>query len=92
MVNNDFRAELPHSIQLEERHRLAVTGVSEVVSFDETAVHMETVQGSLMVHGNGLRLKNLNPEGSQLELTGTVEALVYEQPRRKGGFFGRVLG
>ena len=34
MVNNDFRAELPHSIQLEERHRLSVTGVSEVLSFD----------------------------------------------------------
>lgn len=83
---------LPHKVTLSDRKKLTVTGVSEVVSFDETAVHMETVQGSLMVHGNGLRLKNLNPEGSQLELTGTVEALVYEQPRRKGGLFGRVLG
>lgn len=83
---------LPHKVTLSDRKKLTVTGVSEVVSFDETAVHMETVQGSLMVHGSGLRLKNLNPEGSQLELTGTVEALVYEQPRRKGGFFGRVLG
>lgn len=83
---------LPHKVVLSDRKKLTVTGVSEVVSFDETAVHMETVQGSLMVHGNGLRLKNLNPEGSQLELTGTVEALVYEQPRRKGGLFGRVLG
>ena len=83
---------LPHKVVLSDRKKLTVTGVSEVVSFDETAVHMETVQGSLMVYGSGLRLKNLNPEGSQLELTGTVEALVYEQPRRKGGFFGRVLG
>lgn len=83
---------LPHKVVLSDRKKLTVTGVSDVVSFDETAVHMETVQGSLMVHGSGLRLKNLNPEGSQLELTGTVEALVYEQPRRKGGFFGRVLG
>ena len=83
---------LPHKVTLSDRKKLTVTGVSEVVSFDETAVHMETVQGSLMVHGSDLRLKNLNPEGSQLELTGTVEALVYEQPRRKGGFFGRMLG
>ena len=30
MVNNEFRPDLPHSLNLEERQRLAVTGVSEV--------------------------------------------------------------
>lgn len=83
---------LPHKVMLSDRKKLTVTGVSEVISFDETAVHMETVQGSLMVHGTGLRLKNLSPEGGQLEITGTVEAMIYEEPRRKGGFFGRMLG
>lgn len=82
----------PHKVTLSERKKLTVTGVSEVVSFDETMVHMETAQGSLMVHGRELRLKNLSPEGGQLELTGTVEALVYGEPRRRGGLLGRVFG
>lgn len=83
---------LPHKVTLSDRKKLTVTGVSEVVSFEETAVQVETVQGSLMVHGSGLRLKNLSPEGGQLEITGTVEALVYEERRRRGGFFGRAMG
>lgn len=83
---------LPHKVTLSDRKKLTVTGVSEVVSFEETAVQVETSQGSLMVHGSGLRLKNLSPESGQLEITGTVEALVYEERRRKGGFFGRAPG
>lgn len=83
---------IPHKITLSERKRLIVTGVSEVTSFDESIVQMETAQGSLQIHGQELRLKNLSPEGGQLEVSGQVEAMIYEQPRRKGGFFGRVLG
>ncbi len=85
-------SQIPHKVTLSDRKKLTVTGVSEVVSFDDTAVHMETSQGSLMVYGQQLRLKNLSPEAGQLELTGVVEALVYEQPRRKGGWLSRMMG
>ena len=83
---------LPHKVTLSDRKKLTVTGVSEVVSFDDTAVQMETAQGSLIVHGQQLRLKTLNPEGGQLEISGKVTALVYEEPRQKGGWLGRMLG
>lgn len=85
-------SQIPHKVTLSDRKKLTVTGVSEVVSFDDTAVQMETSQGSLMVYGQQLRLKNLSPEAGQLELTGVVEALVYEQPRRKGGWLSRMMG
>lgn len=84
--------QIPHKLTLSDRKKLTVTGVSEVVSFDETAVQMETSLGCLMVYGQQLRLKNLSPEAGQLELTGEIEAMVYEHPRRKGGWFSRVLG
>lgn len=83
---------IPHRVTLSDRKKLTVTGVSEVISFDDSAVHMETVQGSLMVHGQQLRLKTLNPEGGQLEISGNVVALVYEEPRQKSGWLGRILG
>ena len=82
----------PHKLSLSDRKKLTVTGVSEVVSFDETAVQMETAMGVLTVYGQQLRLKNLSPEAGQLELTGEVEAMAYEQPRRKGGWLSRMLG
>ena len=83
---------IPHKVTLSDRKKLTVTGVSEVVSFDDTAVQMETALGSLMVYGQQLRLKNLSPDAGQLELTGEIEAMVYEQPRRKGGWLSRILG
>ena len=83
---------IPHKLTLSDRKKLTVTGVSEVVSFDETAVQMETELGMLTVYGQQLRLKNLSPEAGQLELTGEVEAMAYEQLRQKGGWLSRLLG
>ena len=50
---------LPHKLQLNERKSLTMTGVTEVVSFDETAVVLQTSLGLLIVQGQQLSLKNL---------------------------------
>ena len=83
---------LPHKLTLNERSQLTMTGVSEVVSFDENAVVLHTAQGTLIVQGHGRQLKNLSPEGGQVAVSGTVTALAYEEPRPAGGWFRRLLG
>ena len=80
-----------HKVVLSEREKLTVTGVKEVIHFDEETVLMDTARGSLRVHGCDLRLKNLSPQGGQLELTGAVEALIYEETKEKGGFLSRIF-
>lgn len=84
------RLQLPHKLTLNERKNLTMTGVSEVVSFDEDAVVLRTGLGTLVVHGKDLQLKTLSPEGGQVTVTGTVTALIYEQPRNDG-FFRRLF-
>lgn len=92
MVNNDFRAELPHGIQLEERHRLAVTGVSEVLSFDENEVIMDTSLGLLTVEGEGLHVEKLSLDMGELSLEGSIQSLCYSHDRqKKGSFWSRVF-
>ena len=92
MVNNEFRAELPHSIQLEERHRLAVTGVSEVLSFDENEVIMDTSLGLLTVEGEGLHVEKLSLDMGELSLEGSIQSLCYSRDRqKKGSFWSRVF-
>ena len=83
---------LPHKLTLSERKLLTLTGVSEVVSFDENAVVLHTSLGRLTVHGQGLQLKMLSPEGGEVAIEGNVAAFVYEEPRRSGGFLRRMLG
>ena len=41
----------PHAVTLDERSHLTVTGVDEVVRFDDTEVSMRTSRGMLTVHG-----------------------------------------
>lgn len=81
-----------HNLTLRDRKTLTMTGVMEVVSFDETAVELRTALGDLLVQGSQLQLKTLSVEGGQVEVTGSVTSLVYEEPRREGGFFRRLLG
>ena len=79
--------KLPHALTLNERNQLTMTGVTEVVSFDDAAVILRTDLGTLVVQGNDLQLKNLSLDGGQVAIDGRVSALIYEEPRGKG--FGR---
>lgn len=81
-----------HSLQLQERQKLTVTGVTEVVSFDEAAVVLHTQLGLLVVQGEGLQLKTLSVEGGQVAVEGQVSALVYQQQRSGGSWLRRLLG
>lgn len=82
----------PHRLELKERKELTVTGVTEVVSFDEEAVVLKTSLGTLMVHGRGLQLKTLSVNGGQVEVSGTVSALIYQQSKPSGSFLRRLFG
>lgn len=83
---------LPHKLTLNERKQLTVTGVTEVVSFDEAAVIARTENGTLVVQGKDLQMKTLMPEGGQVCVEGTISALIYEEPRPAGSLWRRLLG
>ena len=83
--------QMPHKLTLSDRTALTMTGVTEVVSFDETAVVLRTVLGTLMVQGQELKLKTLSLDGGQVAVDGSISALVYEEPRQSFGW-RRLLG
>lgn len=77
-------AHLPHKLQLNERTSLTMTGVAEVVSFDENTVVLQTSLGLLVIQGQQLQLKNLTLDGGQVAVEGSIRALSYEEPRQTG--------
>ena len=83
--------EIPHVLTLDGRKSLTMTGVAEVVSFDETTVVLQTSLGTLIVQGRELQLKTLSLEGGQVAVDGCVTALVYEESRA-GGWRQRLFG
>ena len=82
----------PHKLCLNERKELTVTGVTDVVSFDEETVILKTSLGILNVHGRQLQLINLSTNGGQVEVTGHVAALIYQQTKPAGSWLRRLFG
>ena len=82
--------QLPHKLTLNQREDLSLTGVTEVISFDDTAVILKTQVGILNVSGRDLVLKTLSVEGGQVSVSGHICTLIYEEPRPEG-FFRRLL-
>ena len=83
--------QLPHSLQLQDRRKLTLNGVSEVVSFEDNAVVLQTDLGTLIVQGQQLQLKTLSTDGGQVAVEGTVSSLLYEEDRPKGGWMRRLM-
>ena len=84
--------QLPHKLTLNERTHLTMTGVTEVVSFDDASVVVKTGLGTLVVQGEDLQLKTLSLDGGQVAVDGKVSSLVYEQTREPGNLWRRLLG
>lgn len=78
-----------HGLTLQGRSRLTMTGVTEVVSFDDTSVVVSTPLGTLVVQGQELQLKTL--DGGNVAVEGQIAALSYEEPRPTGSWLGRLL-
>ena len=82
--------ELPHKLTLNERKNLNLTGVTEVFSFDENTVFLNTTLGRLEIQGENLTLKNLSLEVGQVAVEGDISALYYTQSREKKSFWERL--
>ena len=86
------KPELPHGLSLQERRKLAVSGVEDVESLDESTVVLQTCGGMLVLRGSGLHIERLSIEGGELSVSGKLDSLVYEDGGgSRGGFFSRLF-
>ena len=82
---------MPNKLTLNNRSSLTVTGVNDVISFDDSVVVLRTELGTLIVQGSQLQLKTLSTQGGQVDVEGKVASLLYEEPRAKGGWKHRLF-
>lgn len=88
----DGARQLPHTLVLEERKRLTVTGILAIVSYDAFTVTLETSGGTLAVGGEGLTVSELSVQTGEVKIGGTVEYIQYTVQREKqGSFFKRLV-
>lgn len=82
----------PHHVIMEDRTKLSVTGVEDVISFDEAEIITRTAQGNLIIRGTGLHIGKLTLDSGEVSVDGLVRELCYEEPTPVGGFWSRLFG
>ncbi len=82
-----------HSLILEGRKRLSVSGVTDVDSFDENTVLLYTNMGELTVKGSDLHVNDLSVTSGEMNIEGDIQAVIYGDKERQSplGFIGKLF-
>ncbi len=67
------------NLLLENRNKLSISGVLDVISFDDQIVIVETDLGLLTVKGDNLRINKLSLDTSEVIIEGEILSLSYSQ-------------
>ena len=82
------------NLLLENRNKLSISGVLDVISFDDQIVIVETELGLLTVKGDNLRINKLSIDTSEVIVEGDIISLIYSQKEldKKGeGFLSKIF-
>lgn len=88
------RVETDHTVKMNNRKNLEITGVKEVDSFDNEEFLLETVMGYLIIRGQNLQLKNLDVNEGIVTIKGKIYELSYvdeQQQEKAKGFFSKLF-
>lgn len=83
------RPGMPHALTMENRQKAALSGVSEVLAFDENQVILSTDCGEIALTGEGLHVTRLMLEDGQLTVEGRIDGVIYTQRGPHRRLFGR---
>ncbi len=82
-----------HSMILEDRSRLELTGITDVDRFDEQEIELFTRMGELTVKGTGLHINEMSVGSGKLTVEGDISAVIYgdKDRKKKPTLFGRLM-
>ena len=90
MISNTIQ-----NVILENREKLTISGVLDVLSFDDQIVIVETELGLLTVKGENLRINKLSLDTTEVIVEGTIFNLSYSEKNldKKSGsnIFGKIF-
>ncbi len=76
-------ASFNHSITLNERKNIIITGVKKIDSFDDEEFLMETSMGYVTIKGEGLEIIKLDTYQGNVSINGKVNSLTYMEGLNK---------
>ena len=90
----NMNTNIVQNIVLENRRKLSISGVNDVLSFDDQVVIVDTELGMLSIKGDNLRITKLSLDTSEVIVEGDIASLNYSEnkfDKNNGTFFSKIF-
>lgn len=81
----NINTNIVQNLILENREKLSVSGVNDVLSFDDQIVMVDTELGLLTVKGENIRINKLSLDTAEVIIEGEISNLSYSQNKQEKG-------
>lgn len=86
------KEEIRHTaLTVKERNMICLNGVSNIESFDDSYVTLETSEGRICIEGQGLKIESLSREGGEIQITGRINGVFYVKQKKAKGTFSKLF-
>ena len=82
-INMNVNTNRIQNLVLENRKKLSVSGVNDVLSFDDQVVMVDTELGLLTVKGENIRINKLSLDTAEVIVEGEIASLSYSQNKQE---------
>lgn len=93
-TKNQIKGDMIQNTILENRRKLSISGVEDVLSFDDQIVILETSLGMLTIKGIDLRINKLSIDTTEVVIEGEINSLSYGEKQDKktsGSLLGKIF-
>lgn len=81
-----------HSISVNERKNLSMTGVKKIESFDEKEFLIDSNMGHILIKGDDMELLKMDSVSGNISIKGFVNSFSYVDDLKKKSDEGSILG
>ena len=82
-INMNVNTNIIQNLVLENRKKLSISGVNDVLSFDDQVVMVDTELGLLTVKGENIRINKLSLDTAEVIIEGEISSLAYSQNKQE---------
>lgn len=94
-MDDKVKQRRAHRLHMDDRGKLEMTGINDVISFDLNKVILESECGMLTIKGINLHVNRLSVEKGELDIDGKICALEYSEvnsyAKKKENLIGKLF-
>ena len=91
MNEQKITQRIPHNIIMNDCEKISLSGVTELVSFDDRTIVCITSKGELVIRGEDLHVDKVELSVGDMDINGNILSLVYTGQSGKKGLVHKLF-